>query len=77
MQQAVLYPRKDVPHSAGPRDTPLRCELPEVLLDLFPTLDMSYQYVKYFLFFVLFCFVFLGPHLWHMEVPRLEVEWEL
>ena len=21
--------------------------------------------------FVLFCFVFLGPHSWHMEVPRL------
>ena len=22
-------------------------------------------------------FVFLGLHLWHMEVPRLGVEWEL
>ena len=35
-----------------------------------------------FLFFVclfvcLFAFGFLGPHLWHMEVPRLEVELEL
>ena len=29
--------------------------------------------------FFLFCFVFcfLGPHPWHMEVPRLEVELEL
>ena len=29
--------------------------------------------------FVLFCFVclFLGPHLWHMEFPRLGVELEL
>ena len=25
-----------------------------------------------FLFVCLFCF--LGPHLWHMEIPRLEVE---
>ena len=22
-------------------------------------------------------FIFLGPHLWHMEVPRLEVQLEL
>ena len=28
-------------------------------------------------FFVLFCLVFLGPHLRHMEVPRLSVESEL
>ena len=28
-------------------------------------------------FFVLVLFVFLGPHLWHMEVPRLGVESEL
>ena len=27
--------------------------------------------------FVLFFFVFLGPHLWHLEVPRLGVESEL
>ena len=28
----------------------------------------------------LFCFIlflFLGPHSWHMEVPRLEIEWDL
>ena len=29
----------------------------------------------YYAFF--FFFVFLGPHLWHMEVPRLGVESEL
>ena len=28
-------------------------------------------------FFFLLSFVFLGSHLWHMEVPRLEVESEL
>ena len=27
--------------------------------------------------FLFVCFVFLGPHLWHMEVPRLGVKWEL
>ena len=27
--------------------------------------------------FVLFCFCFLGPHSWHMGVPRLGVESEL
>ena len=26
---------------------------------------------------ILFSFVFLGPYPWHMEVPRLGVEWEL
>ena len=31
---------------------------------------------QYNLFSWLF-FVFLGPHPWHMEVPRLEVELEL
>ena len=28
-------------------------------------------------YFVLFCFVFLGPHPQHMEVPRLGVELEV
>ena len=28
-------------------------------------------------YFFLFLFVFLGPHLWHMEVPRLGVTLEL
>ena len=27
--------------------------------------------------YLLFIFVFLGPHLWHMEVPRLGVKSEL
>ena len=27
--------------------------------------------------FYVFCFVFLGPHPWHLEVPRLGVELEL
>ena len=31
----------------------------------------------FFSFFFVCFFVFLGPKLWHMEVPRLEVESEL
>ena len=34
------------------------------------------QIFVYFLLLFYF-FVFLGPHLWHMEVPRLGVELEL
>ena len=30
-----------------------------------------------FVCFVLFCFCFVGPHLQHMEAPRLGVELEL
>ena len=39
----------------------------------------SILYIKLFksLHFVLFCFCFLGLHPQHMEVPRLEVEWEI
>ena len=33
--------------------------------------------VQLFSFFLFFLFCFLGPHLRHMEVPRLEVELEL
>ena len=35
----------------------------------------SYDHVAAILFF--FSFVFLGPHLRHMEVPRLGVQFEL
>ena len=31
----------------------------------------------FFCLFVCLFFVFLGPHLKHMEVPRLGVQWEL
>ena len=31
----------------------------------------------YSFFIILFYFVFLGPHPWHMEIPRLGVESEL
>ena len=36
-------------------------------------------FVIFWVFFVLFCFVFcfLGPHLRHMEVPRLRVKLEV
>ena len=30
-----------------------------------------------YVFFFFFCLVFLGPHLWHMEVPRLGFKPEL
>ena len=30
---------------------------------------------KFLFYFILFCF--LGPHLWHMEIPRRGVELEL
>ena len=36
----------------------------------------NYPVMQMALPFYLFTF-FLGPNLWHMEVPRLEVEWEL
>ena len=36
-----------------------------------------HQYLSFFLFVLLFYFFcFSGPHLWHMEVPRLEVKSE-
>ena len=34
-------------------------------------MDEYLQSIFHFLFFI---FCFLGPHLWHMEVPRLGVE---
>ena len=33
--------------------------------------------VEYFFSFFFFLFVILGPHLWHMEVPRIGAESEL
>ena len=36
---------------------------------------MSFPILPTVLFF--FFLIFLGPHLWHMEVPRLEVESKL
>ena len=32
---------------------------------------------RYLFIYLLFIFVFLGPHPWHMEVPQLGVESEL
>ena len=32
---------------------------------------------KLYLFIYLFIYVFLGPHTWHMEVPRLGIKLEL
>ena len=39
----------------------------------------SFQFCQLFVksFCFAFRFVFLGPHLWHMGVPRLVAEWEL
>ena len=47
---------------------------------LYPaTLSPSFFFFLFFFFFFFFCsyFVSLGLHLWHTEVPRLEVESEL
>ena len=35
------------------------------------------QEIPTFVFVSVFCFVFLGPHPWHMDIPRLGVESEL
>ena len=35
------------------------------------------MFAEFFGFFFFFCFCFLGPCLWHMEVPRLGVKREL
>ena len=40
-----------------------------------PQLHVTGEESKVILLFLFFCF--LGLHLWHMEVPRLGVEWEL
>ena len=37
----------------------------------------SHSTVVYLFFAFFFFFFFVGPHLWHMEVPRLEVVLEL
>ena len=36
-----------------------------------------FQFLKFYLFLFMYLFCFLGPHLWHMEVPRLGVKSEL
>ena len=38
-------------------------------------IKILYIYFLFFKFFYFFCF--LGPHLWHVEVPRLGIELEL
>ena len=38
--------------------------------------DLIFKFLSFFYIF-LFRFAFLGPHLWHMEVPRLGVQLEL
>ena len=35
------------------------------------------SFIYLFIYFFFFLFWFLGPHPWHMEVPRLGVELEL
>ena len=45
--------------------------------DNFIWVSRSCGWSSVFFLFVLFCFCFLGPNLWHMEVPGLGVELEL
>ena len=37
----------------------------------------KFWYVKVTQFLSFFLFVFLGPHLWYVEFPRLVAEWDL
>ena len=40
--------------------------------------QLEKRLVSFFIYFFIFLsFVFLGPHLWHMEIPRLGVHSEL
>ena len=58
---------KILPHPQGWADLRSSClEVPQ-----------ASQCFCHFVFFFWFVFCFLGPHLWHMEVPRLGVESEL
>ena len=41
----------------------------------FILLHVTVRFSQHHLF--IYFFVFLGQHPWHMEVPRLGVEWEL
>ena len=49
------------------------------LVDFWLILNPTYKYcTSLFLHFIyLFIYLFLGPHLWHVEVPRLGVKLEL
>ena len=42
-----------------------------------PFNHVTFFFSSFFFFFFFFSFVFLGLHLWHMEVPRLGVKLEL
>ena len=42
-----------------------------------PVLRNSANPGTFFLYYLFIFFCSLGPHPWHMEVPRLGVEWEL
>ena len=44
---------------------------------LFSVLLYSKQKVLFVCLFVFWSFVFIGSHPWHMDVPRLGVQWEL
>ena len=46
-------------------------------LCLFRLSQNNVQAVETYTFFFFFAFCFLGPHQWHMEVPRIGVKSEL
>ena len=49
-----------------------------VKMEAFDSVDLGKPLISFYPFFLFFLFVcFLGPSLWHMEVPRLGVELEL
>ena len=47
-----------------------------LIANFFPYLYFE-RILKMFCFCFCFVLLLLGPHLWHMEVPRLRVQWEL
>ena len=44
---------------------------------LLPLSELQAELADFYVMLFLFCFFFVGPHLRHMEVPRLGVESEL
>ena len=43
----------------------------------FVSAALQQEFPNWFSYFIFYLFIYLQPHLWHMEVPRLGVELEL
>ena len=72
----MLYSMSEFPSFLRPKNILLYACTTFCLSVLHPwTLGLLLLHSWFFCLFV--CFVFLGPHLWHMEVPRVGVKLEL